>query len=113
MLVASIPSPSSGIVNIGPLHIHLYGLTLLVAILACVWLTSRRWKAMGGDPDLVVRVAVWGEVDPQGAVLARARAMRLRLPPPREERFASRAMTGRISNPPRPQRSTTGAIFLN
>ena len=60
MLIASIPSPHSGIVNLGPLHIHLYGLTLLVAILACVWLSSRRWKRMGGDPDLVVRVAVWG-----------------------------------------------------
>ena len=60
MLIASIPSPHSGILNIGPLHIHLYGLTLLVAILACVWLTSYRWKRMGGDPDLVIRVAVWG-----------------------------------------------------
>jgi len=59
-VVASIPSPHTGIVNVGPLHIHLYGLTLLVAILASVWLTSRRWKAMGGDPDLVIRVAVWG-----------------------------------------------------
>ena len=59
-MVASIPSPHTGIVNVGPLHIHLYGLTLLVAILASVWLTSRRWKAMGGDPDLVIRVAVWG-----------------------------------------------------
>jgi len=28
-------------------------------------------------------------------------------------RFATRAMMGRISNPPRPQRSTAGAIFLN
>jgi prolipoprotein diacylglyceryl transferase len=60
VLVASIPSPSNGILNLGPLHIHLYGLTLLVAILACVWLTSYRWKRMGGDPDLVIRVAVWG-----------------------------------------------------
>jgi prolipoprotein diacylglyceryl transferase len=59
-VLASIPSPHTGIVNVGPLHIHLYGLTLLIAILACVWLTSRRWKAMGGDPDLVIRVAVWG-----------------------------------------------------
>ncbi|MBV8395316.1 MAG: prolipoprotein diacylglyceryl transferase, partial [Actinobacteria bacterium] len=59
-MIASIPSPHSGIVNLGPLHVHLYGLTLLVAILACVWLTTRRWKALGGDPDLVVRVAVWG-----------------------------------------------------
>jgi prolipoprotein diacylglyceryl transferase len=59
-VLASIPSPHTGIVNVGPLHIHLYGLTLLVAILASVWLTSYRWKKMGGDPDLVIRVAVWG-----------------------------------------------------
>src|SRR5205814_10029808 len=48
------------IVNVGPLPHHHDGLTSRVAILASVWLTSRRWKAMGGDPDLVIRVAVWG-----------------------------------------------------
>ena len=31
-LLASIPSPSSGAVDIGPLTIHMYGLTLLAAI---------------------------------------------------------------------------------
>jgi prolipoprotein diacylglyceryl transferase len=55
-----IPSPSSGIVHVGPLTIHLYGVTLLVAILLCVWLTVVRWRRKGGDSDLVVRVAVWG-----------------------------------------------------
>jgi prolipoprotein diacylglyceryl transferase len=59
-LLASIPSPSSGTVSIGPLTIHMYGLTLLVAILACVWLTGVRWRKLGGDFDLVVRVTVWG-----------------------------------------------------
>jgi prolipoprotein diacylglyceryl transferase len=38
----------------------MYGLTLLVAILACIWLTGKRWTALGGDWDLVTRVAVWG-----------------------------------------------------
>ena len=38
----------------------MYGLTLLVAILACIWLTGKRWTARGGDWDLVTRVAVWG-----------------------------------------------------
>ena len=51
---------SSGVVHLGPLQLHMYGLTLLVAILACVWLTGHRWKAMGGEWDLVTRVAVWG-----------------------------------------------------
>src|SRR5260221_1497438 len=59
-LLGYIPSPSSGVVHVGPLSIHLYGLTLLVAILACVWLTTARWKRAGGDSDLVIRVTVWG-----------------------------------------------------
>src|SRR5215469_18368642 len=58
--LAYIPSPSSGVIHAGPLTIHLYGLTLLVAILLCVWLTTVRWKRKGGDPDLVIRVTVWG-----------------------------------------------------
>ena len=59
-LLGFIPSPSSGVVHLGPLTIHLYGLTLLVAILLCVWLTTVRWRRQGGDSELVIRVAVWG-----------------------------------------------------
>ena len=46
-LLGYIPSPSSGVIHVGPLTIHLYGLTLLVAILLCVWLTTVRWKRAG------------------------------------------------------------------
>ena len=60
MFLAFIPSPHTGVVHLGPLQLHMYGLTLLVAILACIWLTGRRWTAMGGDWELVTRVAVWG-----------------------------------------------------
>ena len=60
MPLAFIPSPHTGVVHLGPLQLHMYGLTLLVAILACIWLTGKRWTAMGGDWDLVTRVAVWG-----------------------------------------------------
>jgi prolipoprotein diacylglyceryl transferase len=59
-LLGSIPSPSSGVVHIGPLVIHMYGVMLLAGIAACVWLTNRRWRAVGGEFDLVVRVTVWG-----------------------------------------------------
>ena len=59
-VLAFIPSPKSGTVGLGPVTIHFYGLTLLVAILLCVWLTVARWRRQGGDSDLVVRVAVWG-----------------------------------------------------
>ena len=59
-MLAFIPSPHTGVVHIGPLTLHMYGLTLLVAILACIWLTGRRWVAQGGEWELVTRVAVWG-----------------------------------------------------
>jgi len=59
-VIAYIPSPHSGSFHLGPLTVHMYGLTLLVAILACIWLTGRRWTARGGDWDLIWRVAVWG-----------------------------------------------------
>jgi prolipoprotein diacylglyceryl transferase len=57
---ASIPSPHTGVVHVGPLTVHMYGLTLLLAIGACVWLTGVRWTRWGGDWDLVFRVTVWG-----------------------------------------------------
>jgi prolipoprotein diacylglyceryl transferase len=60
VLLLFIPSPHTGVVHVGPVQLHMYGLTLLVAILACIWLTGRRWTALGGDWDLVTRVAVWG-----------------------------------------------------
>src|SRR6476661_1215417 len=61
-LLASIPSPSSGVVHLGPLTLHMYGVMLLLGIAACIWLTGRRWVAWGGEWDLVYRVAVWGVI---------------------------------------------------
>ena len=59
-MLLSIPSPSSGILHVGPLSIRMYGLMLLLGIAACIWLTGARWVRQGGDWDLVFRVAVWG-----------------------------------------------------
>jgi prolipoprotein diacylglyceryl transferase len=56
----SIPSPGSSTIEIGPLSVHFYGLTLLVAIAAAVAITGVRWTRRGGDWDLIFRVAVWG-----------------------------------------------------
>ena len=59
-MISSIPSPSTGVVDLGPVELHMYGLMLLLAIAAAVWLTGVRWVRRGGDWDLVFRVAVWG-----------------------------------------------------
>jgi len=69
-LIASIPSPDTSVVDVGPFVIHMYGVMLLIAIVACVGLTGLRWRALGGDWDLVLRVAVWGVA--AGIVGARA-----------------------------------------
>ena len=60
MTVAFLPSPSTNVVRLGPLTVHMYRLMLLGGILAAVWLTGRRWARRGGDRGLVTRVAVWG-----------------------------------------------------
>ena len=59
-LVASIPSPHRGTFEVGPLSLHLYGLTLVVAIAICVFVTGRRWVARGGDWNLIWSCALWG-----------------------------------------------------
>ncbi|MGZ4281098.1 MAG: prolipoprotein diacylglyceryl transferase [Gaiellaceae bacterium] len=60
MSLAYIPSPHSGTIDLGPVTIHMYGLMLLLAIAAAIWLTGVRWVRRGGEWDLVLRVAVWG-----------------------------------------------------
>jgi prolipoprotein diacylglyceryl transferase len=70
VLLASIPSPSSGDIELGPLELHAYGLMLLLGILAATWLTGIRWTRRGGDWDLVLRVAMWGVAG--GVIGARA-----------------------------------------
>jgi prolipoprotein diacylglyceryl transferase len=59
-VIGSIPSPSTGELDLGPLVLHMYGLMLLLAIAACIWLTGVRWTRRGGEWDLVFRTAVWG-----------------------------------------------------
>src|SRR6266496_3506205 len=69
-MLASIPSPDTGTIDLGPVVLHMYGLMLLLAIAACVGLTGIRYVRQGGDWDLVLRVAVWGVA--AGIVGARA-----------------------------------------
>jgi prolipoprotein diacylglyceryl transferase len=61
-IFASIPSPPKGVFEVGPLTIHMYGVMLLLAIGACLWLTGSRWVRWGGDWDLVFRVTIWGVI---------------------------------------------------
>src|SRR3954453_21754859 len=61
-VLASIPSPPTGVYHVGPFTLHMYGVMLLLAIAAALWLTGRRWVTFGGDWDLVYRVTIWGVI---------------------------------------------------
>ncbi|MFG1855965.1 prolipoprotein diacylglyceryl transferase [Actinomadura geliboluensis] len=57
--LASIPSPSQGVWELGPVPIRAYALMIILGIVAAVWLGERRWAAKGGTPGVIVDVAVW------------------------------------------------------
>jgi prolipoprotein diacylglyceryl transferase len=58
-MTAHIPSPPINSFNVGPLVIHFYALAYLVGIAAAIIITRRRWRAVGGDPELVGDIALW------------------------------------------------------
>ena len=58
-LPAAIPSPSTNVVHVGPFVVHVYGLLYVLAVVAAVAITRRRWAARGGSPELVYDVALW------------------------------------------------------
>ncbi len=58
-LAASIPSPSQGVWDIGPIPIRAYALAIMTGIVVAVWLTGRRWVAMGHRHEDVMDIAMW------------------------------------------------------
>ena len=70
-LPADIPSPSSGVLEIGPLSIHAYGLMIALGVVAAVWLAGRRLEAKGvGTRDDMSAIALWAV--PAGVIGAAA-----------------------------------------
>jgi prolipoprotein diacylglyceryl transferase len=59
-VIGSIPSPSANGFHIGPLDVHAYGLMYVLAVVAAVAITVRRWEKVGGSRSLVYEVAAWG-----------------------------------------------------
>lgn len=67
---AAIPSPSSGVLKIGPLDLRAYGLMIALGVVAAVWLFGRRLEAAGiGTRDDASAIALWAV--PAGIVGAR------------------------------------------
>ncbi len=68
-LLASIPSPSSNEIVVGPLHLRAYGLMIALGVIAAVELGRRRWRARGHNPDDISSMALWAV--PAGLIGAR------------------------------------------
>ena len=53
-----IPSPPINSFHIGPLDVHFYALGYIIGITLAILITRRRWRAVGGDPDVVNDLAL-------------------------------------------------------
>ena len=69
MLPVSIPSPSSGVLQLGPVPLRAYAGCIIVGVLVAVWIGQRRAEARGFAPGTVADMAVWAV--PAGIVGAR------------------------------------------
>ena len=58
-VLASIPSPDSGVIDLGPIPLHAYGLLLAIGVLVAAWIAERRWVARGFDGKTFNDMAVW------------------------------------------------------
>ncbi len=58
-MLASIPSPSNGTIDLGPLPIHAYGLLMAVAVLVAYKIAEVRWVKRGNPASDIAEIAVW------------------------------------------------------
>jgi prolipoprotein diacylglyceryl transferase len=59
MELAYIPSPSRGVLYLGPVPLRGYAFCIIAGVFVAIWLGNRRWVARGGRPGTVADVAVW------------------------------------------------------
>ncbi|WP_328732680.1 prolipoprotein diacylglyceryl transferase [Streptomyces caniferus] len=59
MDLAFIPSPSVGVVHLGPIPLRGYAFCIIIGVFVGVWLGNKRWVARGGRSGTVADIAVW------------------------------------------------------
>ncbi len=57
--LASIPSPPSNTIELGPLTIHFYGILIGIGVVVAAIVSQRRYTKFGGDPEILDRVILW------------------------------------------------------
>ncbi|MCX5556926.1 prolipoprotein diacylglyceryl transferase [Streptomyces sp. NBC_00038] len=59
MEIAYIPSPSQGVLHLGPIPLRGYAFCIIIGVFVAVWLGNKRWIARGGLPGTTADIAVW------------------------------------------------------
>lgn len=59
MEFAYLPSPSRGVVDLGPIPLRGYAFCIIIGVFVAVWLGNKRWIARGGRPGTVADISVW------------------------------------------------------
>jgi prolipoprotein diacylglyceryltransferase len=54
-----IPTPSSSTLELGFFTIHYYALCILLGIVVAIWITKKRYQALGGDSNDVSDLAIY------------------------------------------------------
>ena len=60
--LASFPSPSQNVLEIGPLTIHFYGILIAIGVIVAITVSRSRYVRFGGSGELFERIAIWGVV---------------------------------------------------
>ena len=58
-LPLEIPSPTTGVWNLGPLPVRAYAMCILAGILVAIWMTQKRLATRGGKPGQVLDISAW------------------------------------------------------
>ncbi|GAB1335092.1 prolipoprotein diacylglyceryl transferase [Streptomyces sp. E-15] len=59
MNLAYIPSPSHGVLYLGPIPLRGYAFCIIIGVFVAVWFGNKRWIARGGQSGTVADIAVW------------------------------------------------------
>ena len=59
MELAFIPSPSTGVLHLGPIPLRGYAFCIIIGVFVAVWYGNKRWIARGGRTGTVADIAVW------------------------------------------------------
>lgn len=58
-LARYIPSPSTGVWEIGPFPLRAYAIGIIIGALVAIWIGERRFVARGGEAGVISDIAIW------------------------------------------------------